>query len=118
MSAQSQGAAAVGGRGPDRGGVPAGLRVGGAFLGVALVALLLLVIDVLTRGVGTPFEFTPRVLTILLAGASLLQGYTGMIYGGPDWIRDIHRGLAEQLRRQGMNNIAEAVGCRKAWLAA
>ena len=68
MSAQSQGAAAVGGRGPDRGGVPAGLRVGGAFLGVALVALLLLVIDVLTRGVGTPFEFTPRVLTILLAG--------------------------------------------------
>ncbi|WP_448854595.1 hypothetical protein [Corynebacterium frankenforstense] len=72
MSAREQGvAAAGGGRGPDRGGLPAGLRVGGAFLGVALVALLLLVLDVFGRGVGAPFEFTPRVLTILLAGALL-----------------------------------------------
>ena len=41
-------------------------------------------------------------------GASLLQGYTGMIYGGADWIRDIHRGLAAELRRQGFSNISEA----------
>lgn len=50
-------------------------------------------------------------------GASLLQGYTGLIYGGPDWIRDIHRGLAEQLRRQGMSSITQAVGCRRDWLS-
>lgn len=72
------------------------------------------VVLVASGGIFTAEEAWARIA----AGASLLQGYTGMIYGGPDWIRDIHRGLAEQLRRQGMNNIAEAVGCRKAWLAA
>lgn len=52
----------------------------------------------------------------IASGASLLQGYTGLIYGGPDWVRDIHRGLAEQIRRQGMSSITQAVGCGRAWL--
>lgn len=47
----------------------------------------------------------------IAAGATLLQGYTPFIYGGPDWIRDIHLGLAEKLRSHGFANISEAVGC-------
>ncbi|MEJ6548451.1 quinone-dependent dihydroorotate dehydrogenase [Corynebacterium sp. USCH3] len=49
------------------------------------------------------------------AGATLLQGYTGFIYGGPDWIRDIHQGLAGQVRRHGLTNLAEAVGAELPW---
>lgn len=48
-------------------------------------------------------------------GASLLQGYTPLIYGGPDWIRDIHQGLARQIRAQGFYSISEAVGCGLPW---
>ncbi|MEU7631317.1 quinone-dependent dihydroorotate dehydrogenase [Nocardia sp. NPDC049220] len=46
----------------------------------------------------------------ILAGATLLQGYTGFIYGGPFWMRRIHRGLAERLRANGYRSIGEAVG--------
>lgn len=58
-------------------------------------------------GITTPEEAWKRIA----AGATLLQGYTPFIYGGPDWIRDIHLGLAEKLREHGFSNIAEAVGC-------
>lgn len=46
----------------------------------------------------------------ILAGATLLQGYTGFIYGGPFWMRRIHRGLAQRLSAAGYHSIAEAVG--------
>ncbi len=46
----------------------------------------------------------------ITAGASLVQGYTGFIYGGPFWARNIHRGLARKLRQAGFTNIAQAVG--------
>ena len=46
----------------------------------------------------------------ILAGATLLQGYTGFIYGGLFWTRKIHRGLARKVREAGYANIAEAVG--------
>ncbi|MBF6206708.1 MULTISPECIES: quinone-dependent dihydroorotate dehydrogenase [Nocardia] len=46
----------------------------------------------------------------ILAGATLLQGYTGFIYGGPFWMRRIHRGLAQRLRAEGYGSIGEAVG--------
>jgi dihydroorotate dehydrogenase len=36
----------------------------------------------------------------LAAGATLVQGYTGFIYGGPLWPRRIHRGLAVRLKRE------------------
>jgi dihydroorotate dehydrogenase len=48
------------------------------------------------------------------AGASLLQGYTGFIYGGPMWVRDIHDGLAQRLRDNGFRSLAEAVGSENA----
>ncbi len=46
----------------------------------------------------------------ITAGASLLQGYTGFIYGGPLWARRIHRGLAQRVRTAGLTSLAEAVG--------
>jgi dihydroorotate dehydrogenase len=44
------------------------------------------------------------------AGASLVQGYTAFIYGGPLWPRRVQRELARLLRRDGYTSIAEAVG--------
>ncbi|WP_040835688.1 quinone-dependent dihydroorotate dehydrogenase [Nocardia brevicatena] len=46
----------------------------------------------------------------ILAGASLLQGYTGFIYGGPLWMKHLHRGIAERLRAGGYRSLADAVG--------
>ena len=34
----------------------------------------------------------------LQAGATLVQVYTGFVYGGPGWARRVNRGLAERLR--------------------
>ncbi|MCG5217774.1 quinone-dependent dihydroorotate dehydrogenase [Streptosporangium sp. KLBMP 9127] len=46
----------------------------------------------------------------LLAGATLVQGYTGMIYGGPLWAARIHRQLARRLRRHGATSVQEIIG--------
>ncbi|MBV7295454.1 quinone-dependent dihydroorotate dehydrogenase [Corynebacterium sp. TAE3-ERU12] len=62
-------------------------------------------------GIETPRQAWARIN----AGATLLQGYTGLIYGGPDWIRDIHLGLAAQVRAHGLNSISAAVGAGLAW---
>ncbi|MGP6173176.1 quinone-dependent dihydroorotate dehydrogenase [Corynebacterium sp. A21] len=65
-------------------------------------------------GITTPEQAWERIA----AGATLLQGYTGFIYGGPDWIRDIHRGIATQLKAHGFRHISEAIGCDLPWLEA
>ena len=44
------------------------------------------------------------------AGASLIQLYSAMVYDGPGIAGRIARGLADRLEREGMRNIAEAVG--------
>lgn len=44
------------------------------------------------------------------AGASLVQLYTAMVYYGPQLARDIVYGLADLLRRDSYNSIAEAIG--------
>lgn len=46
----------------------------------------------------------------ITAGASLLQGYTGFVYGGGLWARRIHEGLAQRLRAGGFESLTEAVG--------
>lgn len=48
----------------------------------------------------------------ILAGASLVQIYTGMVYEGPFIAHSISRGLAKLLRRDGFTSIREAVGIR------
>lgn len=46
----------------------------------------------------------------IAAGASLVQAYTGFIYGGPSFARDINVGLVEILGKWGFNKIDDAVG--------
>ena len=44
------------------------------------------------------------------AGASLVQVYTGLVYGGPALPRRILEELPELLRRDGFGSVAEAIG--------
>ncbi|WP_238306013.1 MULTISPECIES: quinone-dependent dihydroorotate dehydrogenase [Mycobacterium] len=46
----------------------------------------------------------------ITAGASLLQGYTGFIYGGGLWAKDIHDGIARRLHEGGFASLTDAVG--------
>ncbi|OZF43928.1 dihydroorotate dehydrogenase (quinone) [Rhodococcus sp. 14-2470-1b] len=69
-------------------------RVGGS---IALVSV---------GGIETPDQAWERIT----AGASLVQGYTGFIYGGPFWMRSINRGIAKRLRAEGFDTLADAVG--------
>lgn len=47
---------------------------------------------------------------MIRAGASLVQVYTGFIYGGPTFVRDLERGLLALLERDGLPNLRAAVG--------
>lgn len=44
------------------------------------------------------------------AGATLVQAYTGFVYGGPLWPRRVNRGLARLARAQGFARVQDAVG--------
>ncbi|AQT79751.1 dihydroorotate dehydrogenase (quinone) [Mycolicibacterium litorale] len=46
----------------------------------------------------------------ITAGASLLQGYTGFIYGGGLWAKEIHDGIATRLHAGGFGSLRDAVG--------
>ncbi len=46
----------------------------------------------------------------IVAGASLVQGYTGFIYGGGLWAKHIHDGVAARLKAGGFASLADAVG--------
>ena len=46
----------------------------------------------------------------ILAGASLLQRYTGFVYRGPSTAKNIKKELIEILKAEGINNIQEVVG--------
>jgi dihydroorotate dehydrogenase len=46
------------------------------------------------------------------AGASLLQSYTGFVYGGPWFARRVNSGLAKILKDRGFNSLDEAVGTK------
>ncbi|MBZ4016659.1 quinone-dependent dihydroorotate dehydrogenase [Streptomyces purpurogeneiscleroticus] len=46
----------------------------------------------------------------ILAGATLVQGYSAFIYEGPFWCRAIHKGLAARLATSPYATLAEAVG--------
>ena len=43
-------------------------------------------------------------------GASLIQLYTGLVYNGPNLIKDINEDLSSLIERDGYKNISEAVG--------
>jgi dihydroorotate dehydrogenase len=46
----------------------------------------------------------------LRAGASLIQLYTGFIYGGPAVAREINLGLLHRMEREGVRSLSEVVG--------
>lgn len=46
----------------------------------------------------------------IISGATLLQGYTGFIYGGGLWAKQIHDGVARRLHEGGYRSLAEAIG--------
>ncbi|KUH99953.1 dihydroorotate dehydrogenase [Mycobacterium sp. IS-3022] len=46
----------------------------------------------------------------ITSGASLLQGYTGFVYGGGLWAKRIHDGIARRLHEGGFGSLADAVG--------
>ncbi|MFH1631938.1 MAG: quinone-dependent dihydroorotate dehydrogenase [bacterium] len=48
--------------------------------------------------------------TMIRNGASLVQLITGMIFEGPQLIGEINKGLVELLKRDGFENIGDAVG--------
>jgi dihydroorotate dehydrogenase len=55
-------------------------------------------------GIETPDDAWAR----LRAGATLVQAYTGFIYGGPLWPRRMHAGLARRARADGLSSIRPA----------
>jgi dihydroorotate dehydrogenase len=57
-------------------------------------------------GIETPQDAWDR----LAAGATLVQSYTGFIYGGPLWPRRIHAGLARRIRAAGQPSAAAGPG--------
>jgi dihydroorotate dehydrogenase len=46
----------------------------------------------------------------IAAGASLIQSYTGFIYHGPSFARDLKAQLAELMTARGLNSLDELVG--------
>jgi dihydroorotate dehydrogenase len=48
----------------------------------------------------------------IACGASLIQAYTGFIYGGFQFARDINSGLVKILKERGFRNLDEAIGTR------
>jgi dihydroorotate dehydrogenase len=57
-------------------------------------------------GIDTPDDAWERIR----AGATLLQGYTGFIYGGPLWPHRVHCGLARRAHEAGFASVQDAVG--------
>ena len=47
---------------------------------------------------------------MIRAGASLVQIYTGFIYGGPGIVRDINLHLQKRMQEHGLSKISDAVG--------
>ncbi len=46
----------------------------------------------------------------IVSGASLIQAYTGFIYRGISFARDVNQGLLEILKDRGFNSIDDAIG--------
>jgi dihydroorotate dehydrogenase len=60
-------------------------------------------------GVGGVFD-AGDAFDKIAAGASLVQAYTGFIYTGPTFAREVNEGLAKILKERGFSTVDEAVG--------
>jgi dihydroorotate dehydrogenase len=61
-------------------------------------------------GVGGVFDAADAFEKISY-GACLIQGYTGFVYGGPSYAREINRGLSRLLESKGFGSLDDAIGC-------
>ena len=52
-----------------------------------------------------------QAYTKIKQGASLIQLYSALVYGGPRLVNDILRGLVALLEEDGFSSVQEAVGC-------
>ncbi len=59
-------------------------------------------------GISTPDDAWERIL----AGATLLQAYTGFVYAGPAWPSHVNRALAGRVRAVGAGSLQQLVGSR------
>lgn len=59
-------------------------------------------------------ESAEDVMQRVLAGATLVQAYTGFVYGGPRWPSTVNRELAAKVREHGATSIGDLVGARAA----
>lgn len=55
-------------------------------------------------------ENADDALARVRAGATLVQAYTGFVYGGPAWPAEVNRGLVERLSALGAASVQELVG--------
>ena len=61
--------------------------------------------------IGVGGIFTPQdAWEKIIAGASLLQVYTGWIYQGPWMVKEVLSGLLDRLDEKGLDSISDAVG--------
>ena len=93
----------------DGGGYPvrrSGCRRRGA--GAILRALGDQLVLISVGGIATPDDGWERIV----AGATLIQAYTGFVYGGPGWPAHMNRALAQRVRDAGAASIREMIGGR------
>jgi dihydroorotate dehydrogenase len=64
------------------------------------------VVLVSVGGVEGPDDALARIR----AGATLVQAYTGFVYGGPGWAAEVNRGLLQRLESVGAGSVQELVG--------
>jgi dihydroorotate dehydrogenase len=63
--------------------------------------------------IGVGGIFTPEdAFEKIAAGACLVQSYTGFVYQGISFARDINEELSKILKQKGFDNLDEAVGCQ------
>lgn len=105
--------AGLGGEGAALASVPGGGVSGAPLNARALEVLRLLrahvgerLVLVSVGGVQGAREAWERIV----AGATLVQAYTGFVYGGPGWPRQVNRELARRVRASGHGSIQELVG--------
>jgi dihydroorotate dehydrogenase len=90
----------------------------GGLSGAPLKARALAVLQRLRARVGTRvtliaaggIETSEDAWQRIRAGATLIQAYTGFIYGGPTWPHRIHRELAARVRAAKLTSIEQAIG--------
>lgn len=81
-----------------------------------VLARLSTLTDVPLIGVGG-ISTAEQAYAKICAGASAVQLYTALVYGGMGMVADIARGLDALLARDGFENVADAIGSQRAdWL--